>query len=144
MKLTALYQIAAPRDKVFTALINPDVLQRCIDVCEKMVKTTAESYDAHLKIGVAGFKGNYIGKVQFKEQKPPESLTLIIEVKARPGFVKGTARIQLAEKKEQTELHCDADAQVGGFIAAIGPRLIEAAAKRMMDEFFRKFGELVL
>ena len=142
MKLSATYLIAAPRDKVFTALIDPNVLQRCIDVCERMVKTSAESCDAHLKIGVAGFKGNYIGKLQFKEQEPPESFTLIIEVKAGPGFVKGTAFIQLAERVGETELRCDADAQVGGLIAALGSRLIETAAKRMMDEFFRKFGEL--
>jgi uncharacterized protein len=141
MKLSATYQIAAPRDKVFAALIDPDVLQRCIDGCEKMVKTSAESYDAHLKIGVAGLKGNYVGKIQLKDQKPPESFTLIIEGKGGPGFVKGTARIQLAEKGQQTELRCDADAQVGGLIAAIGSRLIEATAKKMMDEFFRKFGE---
>ncbi|MBI3849151.1 MAG: carbon monoxide dehydrogenase subunit G [Verrucomicrobia bacterium] len=143
MKLTATYQIAASRDKVFSSLIDPDILQRCIDGCEKMVKTSAESYDAHLKIGVAGLKGNYIGKVQLKEQKPPESFTLIIEGKGGPGFVKGTAQIKLAEKGNQTELHCDADAQVGGLIAAIGSRLIEATAKKMMDEFFRKFSEQV-
>ena len=106
-----------------------------------MVKTSAESCDAHLKIAVAGFTGNYIGKVQFKEQKPPESLALIFEVKGGPGFVKVTALIQLAEKAGQTELYCDCDAQVGGLIAAIGSRLIEAAAKKNMDEFFRKFGE---
>jgi carbon monoxide dehydrogenase subunit G len=143
MKLTATYQIAAPREKVFAALIDPNVLQRCIDGCEIMVKTSAESYDAHLKIGVAGLKSNYVGKVQLREQKPPESFTLIIEGKGGLGFVRGTAQIQLAEKGDQTELRCDADVQVGGLIAAIGSRLIEATAKKMMDEFFRKFGEQI-
>ena len=138
MKLTATYQIAASRDKVFAALINPDVLQRCIDGCEKMVKTSAESYDAHLKLGVAGLKGDYVGRVQLREQKPPESFTLIIDGKGGPGFVKGTARIQLSEKGDQTQLDCGAEAQVGGLIASIGSRLIEATAKKMMDEFFRK------
>ena len=141
MKLTATYQIAAPRDKVFAALIDPVVLQRCIDGCEKMVKTSAETYDAHLKLGLAGLKGNYVGRVQLREQKPPESFTLIIDGKGGPGFVKGTARIQLSEKGDQTQLHCDAEAQVGGLIASIGSRLVEATAKKMMDEFFRKFSE---
>jgi len=141
MKLAGTYQLAAPRDKVFSAITDPAVLQRVIDGCEKMVKTGEDSYDAHLKIGVAGLKGSYVGKVQMKDRQPPASYTLLIEGKGSPGFVKGTAKIQLADKGNQTELHCDADAQVGGMIAAIGSRLVEATAKKMMDEFFRKLGE---
>jgi carbon monoxide dehydrogenase subunit G len=141
MKLSGTYQVSAPRDKVYAAITDPVVLQRVIDGCEKMVQTGEDSYDAHLKIGLAGMKGSYVGKIQMKDRKPPESYTLIIEGKGGPGFVKGTARVQLAGKDGQTEIQCDADAQVGGLIAAVGSRLIEAAARRMMDEFFRKFGE---
>ena len=135
--------LEAPREKVFAKITDPEVLQRVIDGCEKMVKTGEDSYDAHLKIGLGGIKGTYIGKVQLKDKNPPESYTLLIEGKGGPGFVKGTARIQLSDRGGQTELQCEADAQVGGLIAAIGSRLIEAAAKKMMDEFFRKFGEQV-
>jgi len=143
MKLSGTYTIPAPRDKVFAAITDPAVLQRVIDGCEKMVKTGEDSYDAHLKIGVAGLKGSYVGKVQLKDLKPPESYTLVIEGKGGPGFVKGVARIQLVDKGGSTELKCEADAQVGGMIAALGSRLIEPAAKKMMDDFFRKFGEVV-
>ena len=139
MKLSATYQIAASRDKTFAALVDPAVLQRCIDGCEKMEKTGADSYDAHLKIGLGGIKGNYIGKVQLQDIQPPQSFTLIMEGKGGPGFVKGIARIALAEEGSQPQLSCTADAHVGGLIAAVGSRLIEAAARRMMDEFFRKF-----
>ena len=141
MKLSGTYQLAAPREKVFTAITDPTVLQRVIDGCEKMVKTGEDSYDAHLKIGVAGLKGNYVGKVQLKELKAPESYTLLIEGKGGPGFVKGAAKIALIEQAGSTRIQCDADAQVGGMIAALGSRLIEPAARKMMDEFFRKFGE---
>src|SRR6058998_1798750 len=124
MKLSGTYTLAAPRDKVFAAITDPAVLQRAIDGCEKMVKTGEDSYDAHLKLGVAGLKGSYVGKVQLKDKKPPESYTLVIEGKGGPGFVKGTAKITLSEKVGGTELRCDADAQVGGLIAAVGSRLI--------------------
>ena len=143
MKLSGTYTIPAPRDKVFAAITDPAVLQQVIDGCEKMVKTGEDTYDAHLKIGVAGLKGSYVGKVQLKERKPPESYTLVIEGKGGPGFVKGVARIQLVDKAGSTELKCEADAQVGGMIAALGSRLIEPAARKMMDDFFRKFGEVL-
>jgi carbon monoxide dehydrogenase subunit G len=141
MKLSARYEFPAARETVYNALTDPTVIQKCIDGCEKMVKTGEDSYDAHLKIGVAGLKGSYVGKVQLKDKKPPESYTLIMEGKGAPGFVKGTAHIKLTGTGDRTALHCEANAQVGGLIAAVGSRLIEAAAKKMMDEFFRKFGE---
>ena len=139
MKLTGAYTINAPREKVFSAITDPAVLQRCIEGCEKMVKTAENTYDAHLKLGVAGIKGSYIGKVELKDVRPPESYTLLMEGKGAPGFVKGTARISLLPQDQKTELRYEADAQVGGMIAAIGSRLIEAIAKKMADDFFKRF-----
>ena len=143
MKFSGTYEINAPREKVFAAITDPDVLQRSIEGCEKMVKTSENSYDAHLKLGVAGIKGNYVGKVELKDVKPPDSYTLLMEGKGAPGFVKGSARISLTDKADKTELRYEADSQVGGMIAAIGSRLVEAIAKKMADDFFKKFAEKV-
>ena len=143
MRFSATYTFTAPRDKVFALLTDPAVLQRCIEGCEKMVRTSEDNYDAHLKIGIAGLKGNYVGKVQLKDKQVPESYTLLIEGKGGPGFAKATARLQLQQKGSETELHCDSEAQVGGMIASIGSRLVEAIAKKMMDSFFKKFAEEV-
>jgi len=143
MRLSASYTVGATRDMVFGAITDPSVLQRCIEGCEKMVKTGEDSYDAHLKIGLAGLKGSYTGKVQVRDQKPPESYTLVMDGKGAPGFVKGTARIQLEDCGGKTGLRCEADVQVGGMIAAVGSRLVEATAKKIMHDFFRKFGEAV-
>src|SRR5437867_5666331 len=125
MKLNATYHVSSPREKVYAALIDPAIIQRSIDGCEKMVKTGEDSYNAHLKIGIAGLKGSYVGKVQLKDKRPPESYTLVMEGKGGPGFVKGTAHIQLADNGAETEIRCDSEAQVGGMIAAIGSRLVE-------------------
>jgi uncharacterized protein len=141
MKLSATYTFKPAPDKVFAALVDPSVLQKCIDGCEKMEKTGQDSYDAHLKIGVAGIKGTYVGKVRIAEQNPPNSFTLHVEGKGTPGWVKGTAKIQISQKDEGSELQCESEGQVGGLVAAVGSRLVEAAAKKMLDEFFRKLGQ---
>ena len=143
MKLSGSYEINTPRDKVFAAITDPDVLQRSIEGCEKMVKTAEDTYDAHLKLGIAGLKGSYVGKVQLKDMKAPESYTLLMEGKGAPGFVKGSAKINLTDKGEKTELRYESDVQVGGMIAAIGSRLIEAVAKKMADDFFKRFAQQV-
>jgi uncharacterized protein len=141
MKLSARYSFNAPQEKVFSALVDPAVIQKCIEGCEKMEKTGEDSYDAHLKIGIAGLKGSYVGKILIEEKKEPESFALRVEGKGAPGWVKGTAKIQISPNGEGSELQCDSEGQVGGVIAAVGSRLIEAVGKRMQDDFFRKLGE---
>jgi carbon monoxide dehydrogenase subunit G len=143
MKFSSKYQIKAPRAKVYDSLTDPAVLQGCIEGCERFVRTGEDDYDVHLRLGLAGIKGTYVGKVQLKDKKLPESFTLVMEGKGAPGFVRSTAQIRLVENHQETDLLCDADAQIGGPIAAIGSRLIEAAAKKMSDDFFKKFAQTI-
>ncbi|MEY2603159.1 MAG: uncharacterized protein QOH31_933 [Verrucomicrobiota bacterium] len=143
MKVAATREFNVPQEKVFAALIDPAILQKCIEGCEKLEETGEDSYDAWLKMGVAGLKGSYAGKIRIQEKKPPESFTLQAEGKGGPGWVKGTARIQISSKGGRSELRCESEGQVGGLIAAVGSRLVEAAAKKMLDEFFRKLEQLL-
>jgi carbon monoxide dehydrogenase subunit G len=136
MKLTATYQIPASRERVFAALTDPAVLQRLIDGCESFVQRDDGVFEARLKVGVGSIKGTYTGHVRMQDVNPPESYTLLVDGRGTPGFVKGSANIRLIEHDGGTELTCDADVQVGGVIAAVGSRLIEAAARQMMDRFF--------
>jgi uncharacterized protein len=96
--------------------------------------------EVRLKVGLAGMKGSYGGKVRITAKQPPESLTLAMEGKGVPGFLKATAQLRLAANGAQTLLTGEADATVGGLIAAVGSRLIEAAAKKMMADFFVRLG----
>lgn len=143
MKLSATYTFKSAQEKLFSALVDPAVVQKCIDGCEKMEKTGEDSYDAHLKIGVAGIKGNYIGKIRITDQMPPESFTLHAEGKGKPGWVKGMAKFHVLPTEGGSEVRCDSEGQVGGLIASVGSRLIEAAGKRMLSEYFKKLGEQI-
>lgn len=144
MKITITSVIPAHRDHVFAALTDPDVLRRAIPGCETLTATGPDTYEATLKIGVAGLKGTYGGKAAIRDKRPPDSLTLTFEGKGGPGFVRGTAVLALAEEGGATRLAGEADVQVGGLIAAIGSRLVEATAKKLADDFFRQLSrELV-
>jgi carbon monoxide dehydrogenase subunit G len=136
MKINVTHVIAADRERVFDALVDPAVIQRCIPGIESMVETAPDTFDAALKIGVAGLKGSYTGRTTITNKQRPESLTLGVEGKGGPGFVRGTAALALTSENGGTRIGCDADVQVGGLIAAVGSRLIEAAARKMAADFF--------
>jgi len=141
MKLSLSARVNAPAERVFEALVDPVVLQRCIPGCESLTETSPDVYVAVLKIGVAGLKGTYKGTASIRDRRPPHSLTLGVDGKGGPGFVRGTAAIALTPDGEATRVACDADVQVGGLIAAVGSRLVDAAAKKMGDDFFARLGD---
>ena len=136
MKLSATYQIPTSRERVFAALTDPAVLQQCIEGCESLTLKEDGSYEARIRVGVGAVKGVFNGNARLSDLHPPESFTLAVSGRGTPGFVDGTARMQLTSDGDSTVVNCDADVTVGGLIAAVGSRLVEATAKRMMDRFF--------
>lgn len=141
MKLTLSSVVSAPRDRVFAALVDPVILQRCIPGCESLTATGPDAYETTLKIGVAGLKGTYSGKAAIRDQRPSDSLTLGFEGKGGPGFVRGSAAIALSADGDATRITCEADVQVGGLIAAVGSRLVDAAAKKLAGDFFDQLSQ---
>jgi uncharacterized protein len=140
MKLALSSLVPAPRERVFAALIDPAILQRVIPGCESLVAKAPDVFEATLKIGLAGLKGTYTGTGSIRDRRPPEALTLALDGKGKPGFVRGSAAIVLSDDAggHGTHVACEADVQVGGVIAAIGSRLIQAAAKKLADDFFKQ------
>ena len=141
MKLTLSSTVMADRAQVFAALVDPAILQRCIPGCESLTSTGDDAYAATLKVGVAGMKGTYTGKAAITNKQPPDSMTLSFDGKGGPGFVRGSAALAFSADGADgkgTRVACDADVQVGGLIAAVGSRLVEAAARKLADDFFRQ------
>ena len=143
MKLTATSDIPATRARVFAALVDPAVLGQCIPGCEQLVATGDDLYEATLRIGVAGLTGTYSGKAELADKQPPDSFTIRFDGKGGPGFVRGRAAIHLTGDEATTRVVCEADVQVGGLIAAVGSRLIEATARKLADDFFRQLAEVL-
>lgn len=136
MKLSATYPLPAAPARVFAMLTDPAVLKRCIEGCEQLEQTADDTYEVRLLVGLAALKGTYRGTIRILEKTPPRALSLDVEGKGSAGFVRGRARIELTEAPNGTEVRCDGDGQVGGLIAAVGSRLVDAAGRRMMDRFF--------
>jgi uncharacterized protein len=138
IKVASSFEIAQPPDRVYAALVDPAVLQRCIPGCEELRAIGPHTYEARLKIGVAGLNGSYTGKAELRDQHPPESFTLVFDGKGTPGFVRGTATVRLAPEQAGTRVTSAAAVQVGGLIASVGSRLVDATARKLADDFFRR------
>ena len=139
MKLSGTATISAPPEKVWAALNDPVILAKCLPGCERLDPDGPNRFKAAVSFGLAAISGKYAGSLELAEKKPPHSMLLKMEGKGIPGFVKGEGRVELHAKGKQTELHYDGEAQVGGMIAAVGQRMIDAASKKIVAQFFERF-----
>jgi carbon monoxide dehydrogenase subunit G len=138
VKISASATVTAPRERVFAALNDREVLRRCIPGCEDLSEIDADSFFLQLRLGVAGIKGSYAGTAVRRDIRPPESFTLAFDGKGMAGFARGTAAVRLLEDASGSLVECDADVQIGGAVAAVGSRLIGAAARKITQDFFRQ------
>ena len=136
MKIESTQELHAPRDRVYSALTDPEVLRRCIPGCESLEKTAEDTYSATLKAGVGSIKGTFKGEVRLEDMRPPEHYRIVVEGKGAIGFAKGSADFDLEEKDGVTVITYSGELQVGGTIAGVGQRMIQGAAKMMASRFF--------
>ena len=136
MKIEGTQELHAERERVFQALTDPAVLQRCIPGCERLEKTGENSYSTTLRAGVGSIKGVFTGNVRLEDVRPPEHYRIVVDGKGQPGFLKGSGDIDLEERDQITVVTYKGDVQVGGTIASVGQRMIQGAARMMATQFF--------
>ena len=144
MDMTGEYRIPAPRQKVWEALNDPDILKQCIPGCESVEKVSDTELTAKVRAKVGPVSARFGGKVTLSDLDPPNGYRISGEGTGGPaGFAKGGATVKLADDGDGTKLSYSVEANVGGKLAQIGSRLIDAAARKMADDFFAKFAEVV-
>jgi carbon monoxide dehydrogenase subunit G len=144
MDMTGEYRIPAPRQRVWEALNDPEVLKASIPGCEELHKLSDNELEARVKAKVGPVSAIFTGKVTLNDLNPPESYTIAGEGKGgAAGFARGGAEVALTEDGADTLLRYQAKADVGGKLAQIGSRLIQGTAKKMADDFFSRFSRIV-
>ncbi len=144
MDMTGEYRIPAPRQKVWEALNDPDILKQAIPGCDEIEKESDTAFNAKVTTKLGPVKAKFAGAVTLSDLNPPESYTISGEGKGgAAGFAKGGAKVHLAEDGGETVLTYEVNASVGGKIAQLGGRLIDSTARKLADQFFSKFAEIV-
>jgi uncharacterized protein len=136
MNVEGTHEIRAPRERIFAALIDPQILQTCIPGCESLEKIGENIFTATLKAGVGSIKGKFKGEVRLEDNRPPEHYRIVVDGKGVIGFAKGSANFDLEEQSGATLIKYSGELHIGGTIAGVGQRMVQSAAKSMAARFF--------
>jgi uncharacterized protein len=140
MDMTGERRIPAPRETVWQALNDPEVLKASIPGCESLEKLSDTDMKATAAVRIGPISARFTGNVHLADIDPPNGYTISGEGQGGvAGFAKGGAKVHLDDDGLGTLLRYDVHAQVGGKIAQLGARLIDASAKQMADAFFDRF-----
>ena len=139
--MTGEQRIPASQQDTWTALNDPEILKSCVPGCESITRVNDNEYNVLMVAKVGPVSAKFRGRMSLSEIKPPHSYSLAFEGQGGPaGFAKGAAQVKLTSlAPDETKLSYDVKANVGGKLAQIGSRLVDAAAKKVADDFFQNF-----
>ena len=144
MEMSGEQLIPASQKAVWEALNDTEVLKVCVPGCESITPIADNEYQVLMVARVGPVSAKFKGKLVLSDIQPPNSYSIAFEGQGgAAGFAKGGAHVRLAPDADSTKLSYDVKASVGGKLAQIGSRLIDAAAKKVADDFFRNFNQKV-
>lgn len=144
MDITGEHRVPLPREAVFRALNDPDVLGRCIPGCQTLERVGEHEFDADVVAKVGPVKARFRTRIEVSNLNPPESYTLSGEGRGgAAGFASGSADVSLESADGETVLRYSARIRPGGKIAQVGSRLIGGTARKIGADFFSRFVDVV-
>ena len=138
MKIAGTSTLPVPPERAYAMMQDPVVLAAAMPGCESLERIGPDEYRMKMKMAMASLSGAFEGRVRITDQVPPSSFKLLVEGTGKIGFMKGEGVLKLAPAGTGTEVAYEGDAQVGGTMAAVGQRLIDATAKMLIKRFFEK------
>jgi uncharacterized protein len=138
--ITGEYRIAAPRQAVWAALNDPQMLKTCIPGCQSLVQRSDDEIDAEVQAQLGPVRSTFATRISIRDRVPLTSYTLTGEGKSgAAGFGKGVAHVSLADDGPGTRLAYRAELQLGGRLAQVGSRLVSGATAKLAEDFFTTF-----
>jgi carbon monoxide dehydrogenase subunit G len=144
MEMTGEQRIAAPRQRVWEALNDPEVLKACIPGCQSLERDGENGFAAVAEVKIGPIGARFKGAVKLNDLDPPNGYTIDGQGNGGvAGNAKGSAKVRLSDDGAGTLVSYNVDAQVGGRMAQLGGPIIDATAKQLAGKFFSRFGEIV-
>ncbi len=143
MKLEGQHTFDVPQERLWEALLDPEILSQTLPGCEELTEVGENDYKGTMNIGIGPVQGRFDGQFSILDMNPPETYQLKLEGRGPTGFVRGEGEIRLETKGQSTILHYAIDAQVGGPVAGVGQRLLESSARSITRQALEQLHKLV-
>jgi hypothetical protein len=141
MELKGERTLPSDQNTAWAALTDVEVLKNCIPGCETFTALDGNRYEMAMTAAIGPVKSRFKGTLDMADIEAPNHYTLKFDGSGgAAGFARGEARVELqAISATETRLSYAANAHVGGKLAQVGSRLIDAAAGATADKFFEAF-----
>lgn len=146
MNLTGQQVLPVTQAEAWAALNDTAMLQAAVPGCEAITPTGEQAFDVLMAVSIGPVKARFKGRLQLSDLNPPQSYRLSFEGSGgAAGHGKGSAEVTLqALAAHETQLAYTVTASVGGKLAQIGSRLVDAAAQKLAEDFFARFRAALL
>ncbi len=135
MKINGEYIFNGPREEVWKIVRDPEVLATALPGTQSLEQVGENEYEGEINVRIGPVGGDFSGRIVISDEIPPESYTMSVEGKGKPGFVKGTGHVQLiVQDEDKTLMKYDGDVQIGGRLASVGQRLMDTVSKSMISQ----------
>ena len=135
MKLEGEYIFDGPREDVWELVRDPDVLATALPGTQSLEQVGENEYEGVMNVRIGPVAGVFSGRIVVSDEVPPETCTLTVEGKGKPGFINGTGYVNLIDQGDNTTLmKYDGEMQIGGRLARAGQRLLDTTSKSMIRQ----------
>jgi carbon monoxide dehydrogenase subunit G len=145
VKIEGEYKFDGPREQVWAIMRDPEVLASALPGTQSLDQVSENEYQGEMQVRIGPVAGLFSGNVAITDEVPPESLTMTVEGRGKPGFVKGTGAVQLiALETDATLMQYQGDMQVGGRLASVGQRMMDSVSKSLLKQGLDSINQAVL
>lgn len=135
MKIEGEYTFDGSREQVWEVVRDPEVLAKALPGTQSLEQVSENEYEGEMHVRIGPVAGLFSGRVIISDEVPPESLTMTVEGRGKPGFVNGTGKVQLiSQEADKTLMQYQGDMQVGGRLASVGQRMMDSVSKSLLKQ----------
>jgi hypothetical protein len=145
VKIEGEYMFEGTREQVWDVVRDPEVLATALPGTQSLEQVSENEYQGEMHVRIGPVAGLFSGLLVISDEVPPESLTMTVEGKGKPGFVKGTGSVQLIpQEADKTLMQYHGDMQIGGRLASVGQRMMESVSKSLLKQGLDSLNQALL